>query len=243
MRSVRIYQPGEYLAGESIALGPTASQHVGTVLRMQAGEALTLFCGDNREFTAIIVAVTKKSVEVRITDIQKVSRESPCVLHLAQVISKGERMEFVVQKAVELGVASITPLFSERCVVRLDAERLAKKEAQWQAIAIASSEQSGRNLVPIIHKTCLFERYLETVKATSKLILHPHTQTSWREQTHSGGDIALIVGPEGGFTEAETKLAATKQFLPMRLGPRILRTETAAIAALSVLQATYGDLL
>ena len=242
MKSVRIYQPGEYLPGKNLTLGATASQHVGTVLRMQPGETLTLFCGDNREFTATIVAVSKKNVEVRITDMHIVSRESPCVLHLAQVISKGERMEFVVQKAVELGVVSITPLFSERCVVRLDAARLAKKEAQWQAIAIAASEQSGRNFVPIIHKTCLFERYLETVKATSKRILHPHTQTSWREYTHTSGDIALIVGPEGGFTTDETKLAATKEFLPMRLGPRILRTETAAITALSVLQATYGDL-
>ena len=242
MRTVRIYEPGQYRVGEALQLSEATSQHVGAVLRMQPGDLLTLFCGDDREFSATIVSASKKKVQVLLTDVNTVCRESPCRIHLAQVISKGSRMEFVIQKAVELGVTSITPLLSERCVVRLDAERFAKKQTQWQAIAIAAAEQSGRNTVPIIHEIHPLDRYLENTHAAIKLILHPHTQISWREHTVGGKDITLIIGPEGGFTEDEIKHATAQHCLPMCLGPRILRTETAAIAALSVLQATFGDL-
>ena len=242
MRTVRIYQPGLYDVGHSIELSSAASQHVGVVLRMQPGEPLTLFCGDNREFTATITTVHKKKVVATILAVHDVSRESPQAIHLGQAISKGERMELVIQKAVELGVTSITPLLTTYSVVRLDAERMAKKLAQWQAIAIAACEQSGRNQLPIIHPTCTLDLYLQQCHAATKLVLYPNSAKSWRNHTFADGDIALLIGPEGGLSDHEVSMARESQFQPLCLGPRILRTETAAIAAMSMIQAIRGDL-
>jgi len=242
VRTVRIYQPGSYTTGQTIELSPTAGQHVGVVLRMQPGEQLTLFAGDNREFSAIISDVHKKKVSVTITAEQEVNRESCRAIHLAQAISKGDRMELVIQKAVELGVTSITPLFTARCVVKLDAERLAKKQLQWQAIAIAACEQSGRNSIPIIHEACSLEVYLQQCQAALRLVLHPNTAKSWRDFVFDRGEIAVLIGPEGGLSDDEVARAQTMHFQPWCLGPRILRTETAAVTALSVLQAVGGDL-
>lgn len=242
MRTIRIYQPGHYAVGEQIELSVTASQHVGVVLRMQPNDELTLFCGDNREFLAKIIDVQKKKVMVTIAAIHDVNRESPRAIHLAQAISKGDRMEWVMQKAVELGVASIMPLFTSHCVVKLDMARLAKKQAQWQAIAIAACEQSGRNVVPIVHAPCSLDVYLRSCDATMKLVLHPFAANSWRNYKDSVGDIALLIGPEGGLSDEEVGLAREYGFQSLCLGPRILRTETAAITALSVLQAIAGDL-
>lgn len=242
MRTIRIYQSGSYSLGESLELSPAASQHVGVVLRMQSGDELTLFCGNNREYLARIVDVNKKKVTVLITNEQEVNRESSRTIHLAQAISKGDRMEWVIQKAVELGVTSITPLFTEHCVVKLDEARLAKKQAQWQAIAIAACEQSGRTTVPIIHLACSYARYLQDCDARMKLILHPRAAIAWRDYRFIAGDIALLIGPEGGLSDAEITQAHSHAFQSLCLGPRVLRTETAAIAALSVLQAIAGDL-
>ncbi len=242
MRTIRIYQPGDYAVGESLELSATASQHVGVVLRMQPDDELTLFCGDNREFSASITCVHKKKVMVTITAEKNVNRESPRHIHLAQAISKGDRMEWVIQKAVELGVTSITPLFTTHCVVKLDAARLAKKQLQWQAIAIAACEQSGRNQLPIVHSACSLGEYLNTCESTMKLVLHPLAAKSWRDYTFSTANIALLIGPEGGLSDEEVSQAQTHDFQSLCLGPRILRTETAAIAALSVLQAIAGDL-
>ena len=242
MRTIRIYQPGHYAVDERLELSPTASQHVGVVLRMQPDDELTLFCGDNREFSANIISVHKKKVMVTITAVKNVNRESPRHIHLAQAISKGDRMEWVIQKAVELGVTSITPLFTKYCVVKLDAERLAKKQAQWQAIAIAACEQSGRTQLPMVHSACSLDDYLQACDASIKLVLHPHVAKSWREYTFSEGDISLLIGPEGGLSDEEVSYAKTHNFQSLCLGPRILRTETAAVAALSVLQAMAGDL-
>lgn len=237
MKNVRIYQPGLYSIGDTVELSATASQHVGTVLRMQSGEPLTLFCGDNREFPAVIATVQKKKVFVFINAAHEVNRESPRSIHLAQSISKGERMEMVIQKAVELGVSSVTPLLTTYCVVRLDNERFEKKRQQWQGIAIAACEQSGRNTLPIIHPLCTFDTYLQQCQATMKMILDPYTTNTWQDLSRQEGDIALLVGPEGGFSEEEIAQAKASKFQPLSLGPRILRTETAAIAALSVIQA------
>jgi len=242
VRTIRIYQPGNYSTGQTIELSPAASQHVGVVLRMQPGEELTLFTGDDHEFSATVLANQKKKVLVNIGAVNKVSRESPRAIHLAQAISKGERMEWVIQKAVELGVASITPLLTSRCVVRLDAVRLAKKQSQWQAIAIAACEQSGRNTVPMINQACTLDNYLPQVQGQLKLILHPDGARTWRDYSLDQGDIALLIGPEGGLSEDEINQAISMQFHPWRLGPRVLRTETAAITAIGVLQAICGDL-
>jgi 16S rRNA (uracil1498-N3)-methyltransferase len=209
---------------------------------MQAGDMLTLFCGDNKEYSAIIHSVKKRQVHVKIEAVKEINKESPLLIHLAQAISKGDRMELVMQKSVELGVASITPVITERCVVKLDKERMAKKLHQWQAIVIAACEQSGRNIVPIVHSPVTLEQYVSEVQAPLKLILHPDCTTSWRDYSIKGAEIALIIGPEGGLNEEEIKLACHHEFFPLSLGPRILRTETAALTALSVLQAVGGDL-
>lgn len=242
MRVVRIYQAGDYHSGQLLELSVEASQHVGVVLRMQVGDQLTLFCGDNREFDATIHTVKKKQVLVVVGSIKDKSCESPLSIHLAQAISKGERMELVMQKAVELGVASITPIISERCVVKLDKERMAKKLHQWQAIVIAACEQSGRNRVPKVHSFITFEHYMHEVEPQVRLILHPGGDKNWRDYALRASEIALLVGPEGGLSDNEVRLASNHGFQTLSLGPRILRTETAAITALSVLQAVGGDL-
>jgi len=242
VRVIRIFQAGSFELGQLVELSPEAGHHVGVVLRMRVDDVVVLFCGDNREFRAVITEVHKKRVRVHITAIETIDRESSREIHLAQAISKGDRMEWVVQKAVELGVRSITPLITAHCAVKLDEERLLKKQQQWQAIAISACEQSGRNYVPNIFPTCLFETYVQQNNASLKLILHPTAEFSWRDIGLSKGDISLLIGPEGGLSETEIKSAQSHQFKALGLGPRILRTETAAIAALSVLQAVAGDL-
>lgn len=242
MRVIRIFQSGPVELGQTYELSAEAGLHVGVVLRMHIGEWLILFCGDNREYRAQITSVNKKKVTVVIQSIETVNRESPRTIHLAQAISKGDRMEWVVQKAVELGVSSITPLITSRCVVRLDEDRLAKKLQQWQAIAISACEQSGRNVLPTIHTSLKFDAYLQQCRSSYKLILEPNAALHCREICFAEGDVALLIGPEGGLSEDEVMRAQQHQFQALRLGPRILRTETAAITALSILQAMAGDL-
>lgn len=242
MRTIRVYQPGLYSIGDSIELSASASLHVAVVLRMKQGDAVILFCGDNREFSGRITTIHKRHVIVTIEQVQVVNRESPCRVHLAQAISKGDRMEWVIQKAVELGVHAITPILSRRAVVRVDAERLEKKCTQWQSIAIAACEQSGRNYIPMIRPVSLFDAYLKENQATSNYILCPMATQSWRDYDLTPQDMALLIGPEGGFCDDEIVAACAMGFQRIRLGPRILRTETAAISALTLLQARAGDL-
>lgn len=242
MRAIRIYQTGPFEQGQTVVLSPEAGLHVGVVLRMQAGSRMTLFCGDNREYHAVITEVHKKKVTVTITAVEEANRESPRAIHLAQAISKGDRMEWVIQKAIELGVKSITPLITAHCVVRLDEARLEKKHQQWQAIAISACEQSGRNDVPLIHPAIQIDAFFQSCTSSFKFILDPKAKSTWRDVSFSEGDIALLIGPEGGLSETEVSRAQSHEFMALALGPRVLRTETAAIAALSILQAMAGDL-
>ena len=242
MREIRIYQPGLYQQDKIMELSPEASHHVAVVLRKQPGAELTLFNGENWECGALITVVKKKQVLVSLTHPQEINKESPLAIHLGQAISKGDRMELVMQKAVELGVASITPLWTQRSVVKLEQERLVKKIQQWQAIAISACEQSGRNTVPKINQPLTLEQYLLQQQASLKLILHTEGNKTWRHYAINQASIALIIGPEGGLTDEEVTLACQMGYFPLSLGPRILRTETAAISALSILQAVGGDL-
>lgn len=242
MRTVRIYQPGTYACGESIELCANASQHVGKVLRMQAGEQLTLFCGNNHEFKATITSALKKSIIVHIDQMTKINRESPCAIHLAQGIARGEKMEWIIQKATELGAASISPILTQHGSVKHDKERLDKKLQQWQNIAISACEQSGRNTLPIIHAPCTLEHYLQQNTTSNKWILDPYASNTLKNQIKPTASMTLLIGPEGGFHDDEIKQATLAEYQPVSLGPRILRTETASIAALSILQALVGDL-
>lgn len=242
MRTIRIYQPGTYSSNELLSLNTDAAHHVAVVLRMQPGNHLIMFNGKNQEFAATIESVKKKHVQVLVGEMTEVNRESPLTIHLGQAVSKGERMELVMQKSVELGVSSITPLMTERSVVKLDPERMQKKMHQWQGIIIAACEQSGRNVVPIVNNPLTFDEFLHANKAQLKFILHPEGNKTWRDYPITRSEIALIIGPEGGLSSAEVDRALEQDFMPLSLGPRILRTETAAITALSVLQAVGGDL-
>jgi len=242
MRKIRIYQPGEYQVGELIELSEEAGQHAGVVLRKQSGDELILFSGNNKEYLTRIETVNKKKVGVLILQVEEQSRESPLQMHLGQAISKGEKMEYIVQKAVELGVSSITPLLTERCAVKIEKQRLLKKQQQWQAIAISACEQCGRNQVPVIHTPMLFNEFVQQPNSATRFILHPEGGKSWRDWQHHLDALTIIIGPEGGLTELELNQASQHDFAPITLGPRVLRTETAAITALSIFQAVFGDL-
>lgn len=242
MRNVRIYQDGQYDLGATVSLSPAAVQHVALVMRMREGERITLFRGDNREFAAVITRVQKREVLVQIEHVAVVDRESPLGVHLAQGVSKGDRMEWVIQKAVELGVTQITPILTERSVVRLDAERSAKKEAHWQSVAIHACEQCGRNQIPVVNPMCSLEQFFKQCHVPVKWVLHPDANQTMADYQPESRDMALLIGPEGGFSSTEFLGASEQGYFPLSLGPRILRTETAAITAISLLQARFGDM-
>lgn len=244
MRIPRIYHAYSHASlapSQSIALAAEASNHVGRVLRMQPGERLELFTGDNCRYPAEISAVTKKQVTVTILEKIAANVESPLAIHLAQGISKGDRMDFVLQKSVELGVHSITPLFTERCNVKLNAERLAKKQEQWQKIVISACEQSGRNVVPQVLPACSLSEWLAGPREGLTLTLEPTASVSFK-QLPAQATYHLLIGPEGGFSDQEVQLTQQHQCHPVQLGPRVLRTETAALAAITALQSNFGDL-
>lgn len=224
-----------------IALEEGPSHHIARVLRMAVGETLTLFNGLGGEYDGELVEVGKRHVSVRLTAFRTEDRDSPLQTHLGQVLSKGERMDFVIQKATELGVSVITPLYSERCEVRLKDERSDKKLAHWRGVAIAACEQCGRNRLPEIREPQRLEDWLATVVAERKLVLHVADGEADPLATTTLNSCALLIGPEGGLSEREVGLATPQGFTRWQLGPRVLRTETAPLAALALLQARFGD--
>lgn len=241
MRTPRFYEPQPLTENSTITLSDDATQHI-RVLRLTEGAEIVLFNGEGGQFSAQLVEVQKRSCKAQLKSFQQTDNESPLHLHLGQVISRGDRMEFVVQKAVELGVNEITPLISERCGVKLNAERMAKKQQQWQKIAIAACEQSGRNIVPVIHKTETLQAWCEEQIDCCKLTLHPRAKHSINTLNQDINHVRLLIGPEGGFSDDEVKLTETLNFTETLLGPRVLRTETAALTAITALQCRFGDL-
>ncbi|MFN6264023.1 MAG: 16S rRNA (uracil(1498)-N(3))-methyltransferase [Chromatiaceae bacterium] len=241
MRTIRLYQPGPLTPGQSVALCEDAANHAGKVLRMQAGEALELFNGDGNNYAAVIIEVGKKQLVVDIQNSSENPIESPLKLHLGQGISRGDRMDFAIQKAVELGVSEITPLFTERCGVKLDADRLEKKREQWQKIVISACEQSGRSVVPPVHMPVTLEKWLGQADNCLKLTLDPWTSATIKQLSPTDR-LRLVIGPEGGFSDREVAATTLAGFQPVRLGPRVLRTETAALTAIAALQLQLGDL-
>ena len=210
---------------------------------MRAGDQLELFDGSNHIYQAVITAVAKKSVEVDILSRQFDDRESPLAIHLGQVISRGERMEFTIQKSVELGVNVITPLWSERCGVKLDGERMDKKIQQWQKIAIAACEQCGRNKIPEIRPLMKLQQWCAEPNDALKLNLHPRARYSIRTLPEiPAAGVRLLIGSEGGLSPQEIAQTEQQGFVDVLLGKRVLRTETAAMAAITALQVCFGDL-
>ena len=242
MRIPRIHHPEPIQQLGSLALGQDAAGHVGRVLRMKEGQEVLLFDGSGAEFPAEITEVSKKNVTVNVTERIERSSESPLDLHLGQVISRGDKMEFTIQKSVELGVNTITPLISERCGVKLDAKRFEKKLAQWQKIAIAACEQCGRNTVPVIRPIMQLEEWCSEPSEALKLNLHPRAKYSINTLPEPINKVRLLIGPEGGLSAEEISMTEQDKFEETLLGPRVLRTETAALTAITALQVRFGDL-
>jgi 16S rRNA (uracil1498-N3)-methyltransferase len=238
----RIFHSGSIKLHDALLLDDDAANHVGRVLRMKVGQPLIIFNGDGYDYSAEIIDVTKKSVQVAITKAAAVNNESPLAIHLAQGISRGDKMDFTIQKSVELGVTDITPIFTERCGVKLSGERLAKKHQQWQKIAISACEQSGRAVIPKIHEPLQLGEFLQQESGQLKLNLHPRASTSVKGLTCPEQGVRFIIGPEGGLSDQEIELTQNSGYTDILLGPRVLRTETAALTLISMLQMQFGDL-
>lgn len=212
------------------------------VLRLAAGDSVTAFDGRGHEYAARIARISKHGVMLNVGEPQPVSRESPLDIVLAQGISSGDRMDYTVQKAVELGVRAIQPLSTERSVVRLDPARAAKRAGHWQGIAIAACEQCGRNELPQVLAVAGYTAWLAALPSTMfKLTLTPGAAQRLAALDRPTGPIVLLAGPEGGLSPREHGDAEACGFTAVRLGPRVLRTETAAVAALAAMQTLWGD--
>ena len=238
----RIFQPYAINQNSLITLDDNAFNHLIRVLRMKTGESITLFDGSNQITPAVIHEVNKKTVIVKTENSVLDNRESPLNIHLGQVISRGDKMEFTIQKSVELGVNTITPLLSERCGVKLDQERLEKKVQQWQKIVISACEQCGRNIIPSINPVMKLETWCANLTDSLKLNLHPKAEQGINQLPNDNKNISLLIGPEGGLSNEEISMTHQYQFTDILLGPRVLRTETAALTAITALQVRLGDL-
>ncbi|MEO8741896.1 MAG: 16S rRNA (uracil(1498)-N(3))-methyltransferase [Lysobacteraceae bacterium] len=247
MRIPRVYLAQALRAGATVALPSAACEHLLRVLRMAEGAALLLCNGDGMDYRATLVDIGKRDAHARIEDAMPNHAESPLQVTLAQALARGEKMDWVIQKATELGVVAIQPIVTERTEVRLDAERGAKRLAHWQAVATAASEQCGRACIPAIAEPLPLAVYAAGFAAnTIRIALDPDGERLSRlfnlnDALISEKPIHLVVGPEGGLSERDLAQLRATGFSGMRLGPRILRTETAGLAALAALQTLAGD--
>ncbi|MGH8251130.1 MAG: 16S rRNA (uracil(1498)-N(3))-methyltransferase [Steroidobacteraceae bacterium] len=244
MRLIRVFADTPMAAGARIALDRRAAEHVQRVLRLKAGDAITLFNGDGQDYPSRIRALQGRSVEVEVEGSAAARAESPLALTLVQGIARGERMDLVVQKATELGAASIRPVVTRRSVVKLDADTGARKLGHWRGIAIAACEQCGRARLPGIAEPQTLAAWLQQAPeaGVNRLMLSPDAERSLADAATGSRRIELLVGPEGGLEPAEREAAIAAGYRACRLGPRVLRSETAALAALAVLQSVAGDL-
>lgn len=224
-----------------ISLPEDAAHHLVRVLRAGVGDRITLFNGQGGEYDAELVETSKRDARMRVLTFSPNDKTSPLHTHLGQVMSRGERMDYAIQKATELGVSEITPLTSERCELKLRGEERADKKLEhWRRIAIAACEQSGRNRLPVIYAPIAVEEWQTRVQADLKLVLAPAVSGSLPDDTRPGR-VALLIGPEGGLSEREIAAAIHDGFRSWQIGPRVMRTETAPVAALAMLQMLFGD--
>lgn len=243
MRLTRVHVTGPLTAGHRHTIDGDAANHIARVLRLRQGDPLTLFDGGGGEYAARIEEFRKGAVIVSVDEQLPVARESPLPITLAQGVSRGERMDWVVQKATELGVTRITPVLTERSVVRLDAKQAERKRLHWQAIAVAACEQSGRDRVPGVDVPLILAEFVgKADPRATRVLLSPTGSQRVADLPRAEGGIVVLIGPEGGLSEAEQRAALAAGFVAVRLGPRVLRTETAAVAALTLLQHRFGDL-
>lgn len=242
MRNPRIFTLAPLAAGSVINLPESTAIHVGKVLRMKPDEQLILFNSQDGSFQGKTVSTSNKHVSVQLISWIKNNSESPLRIELGQVISKGERMDYAVQKSTEMGIAEITPLFSQRCEVKLSAERQQKRLKHWQQIAICACEQSGRNKVPTILQPITLSEWIKNRNTNLNFILHHRTSKKLKDY-NKPQSVSLLIGPEGGLAPDEIQQAEAHYFNPLSLGPRVLRTETAPIVAASIMHYLWGDFL
>lgn len=243
MRSIRIYQSTELHEGLVVQLDQSATRHIIQVLRLSIGTPLIVFNGKGGEFTASIVELDKRQVKIKIAKFIAIERESTLNLHLAQGIARNEKMDLIIQKAVELGVSRITPLITQHSIIKLSSERWEKRWQHWQNIIISACEQCGRNQVPKLDHPILFNEFISTTNEINKFILHPEKISDEHKLPAKINAAVLLIGPEGGFSDEEITLAQQRQYISIQLGTRILRTETAGLAGIVALQVKYGDLV
>lgn len=241
MKFPRLFQDRPLQISDHIELDPNACHRLSAVLRLETDRKIILFNGDGFEYLSRITLMKKNRVSVTVLEKSEKNLESFLEIHLGQVISKGEKMDFVIQKSTELGVKKITPLFSERSVVHLKQDRLEKKTEHWQKVAIHAAEQCGRTVVPKIEHPIPLEDWVFNRDEKTRLGLDPASPQSL-SAFPVVGPVALLIGPEGGLTEEELDYAVQRGFQTASLGPRILRTETAALVAITILQCKAGDL-
>lgn len=244
MRLIRVYVDVPLAAGRNVELRGPAHEHVTRVLRLGAGDAVTLFNGDGSDYPSLIRELRRGAAVAEVRAVAPARAESPLAIALVQGIARAERMDLIVQKATELGVAAIQPVVTERSVVKLDAAARAKKLAHWRGIAIAACEQCGRARLPEVADPLPLAHWLARPARPGlrRVQLEPDAGAALAAAAADATSIELLVGPEGGLTETERDAARQTGYLSCRLGPRVLRSETASIAALAVLQATAGDL-
>lgn len=241
MRCNRVYTPGPLAAGETVELEAGRSHYLTRVLRMKSGDALILFNGDGYDYGGKLAGRNGDQLRIEIDGRQPAGNESGLHTTLAQAVSRGERMDYSLQKATELGVTRIQPLTCSRVEVRLNGERLQKRLGHWRGVVIAACEQSGRARVPEVASPLSLFDYLASTAGSQRFLLDPGATGRLAECSLDGDEAAVLVGPEGGFTAAEIEQAKRQGVETVRLGPRVLRTETAGPAALAVLQALAGD--
>lgn len=240
MRIPRIYTQQSLSSGTHVELEPGPAHHVGKVLRMQAGRELVMFNGEGGEYSAVIERVDKRSVLVAVGDFNEPEVESPLVTELVIGVSRGDRMDWVIQKATELGVTRIHPVFTGRTEVKLSGDRLEKRVQHWQQTLISACEQCGRTELPELLSPVPFSQILASPRAHVQYVLH-HRAEAQLKTTKRPDSIRLLIGPEGGLSEGEIDQALAAGYQSLSLGPRIMRTETAPVAALAVLQFHWGD--
>lgn len=243
MAHTRLFIDDKLRSGQELRVGSERARYIGRVLRLRVGDQLTVFNGHGGEFRATIENLSKNAVVLLIGNQFDTDTESPLKIHLVQAISRGERMDFVVQKATELGVKRISPVLTEYGVVKFDAARAAKRRDHWQGVAQSACEQSGRTRPPLIDPPMDLNAWFgaTTKDSDTDLILSPHAGTALVSLPAPATKVCLLIGPEGGFSDKEYDDANAAGFIAVALGPRVLRTETAALAALAVVQSHWGD--
>ena len=237
----RIYTQSRLQPGVHLDLEEAPAHHLTRVLRLQTGDEVSLFNGDGREYRSRLEQLGRGSARVEVLDRSGLEPPPRLSIHLGLGLSKGERMDLAVQKSIELGVSTITPLITERCVVRIPPQRMTKRENHWRGIIISACSQSGRNLLPNLHPPCSLETWLETMGETAGLLLDHRSTNTLDQLQEPVADLSLLVGPEGGLSDKERSMATDAGFTGIRLGPRVLRTETAPLAVIAAIQMLWGD--